>query len=113
MSTGIISSLSFIGQQITIYVGILTIIAGVVGGCLIIIVFLSLRTFRQSSCAFYLTIMSIVNIGQLFTGLLTRIMISGFDIDWTQIHYFIVNFDYIAFQICALMSYDMYMFGNN
>ena len=104
MSTAIISSLSFVGQQITIYVGILTLIAGVVGGCLIIVVFVSLRTFRESSCAFYLTIMSIVNIGQLLTGLLSRIMTAGFNIDWSITSLFYCKFRYFCFQVCALTS---------
>ncbi len=92
MSLSIISSLAFAGQQVTIYLGTFTLIAGVVGGFLIIVVFLSLRTFRRSACAFYLTIMSVVNIGQMVTGLLARIMTTGFDIDWSQISPFYCKF---------------------
>ena len=33
-----------------------------------------LKIDRENSCAFYLTIMSIVNVGQLLTGLFSRIM---------------------------------------
>jgi len=77
-------SLTFIAQQITIYTDIPIFIAGIIGGCLNIIVFLSLRTFRESSCAFYLTVLSFLNIGQLITGLFTRLMITGFNIDRTQ-----------------------------
>ena len=91
----------------------LTLIAGVIGGFFNIIVFLSLQTFRQSSCAFYLTIMSIVNIGQLFTGLLSRIMISGFDIDWTVTSLFYCKFRYYCFQTMYINFNDMFMFGNN
>ena len=68
------TTLSFIGKEITIYCGIPVLVLGVLGCLLNILVFLSLQTFRQSSCAFYLTIMSVCNIGQLFYGLFVRIM---------------------------------------
>ena len=74
---------SAIAQKLNIYFGSFLFFTGVAGGVLNIVVFLSLQTFRENSCAFYLTIMSFVNLGQLLTGLLTRIVISGFDIDWT------------------------------
>ena len=98
------SSLTTLSQQITIYFGISILIAGLFGGVLNTLVFLSLRTFRQSSCAFYLTIMSIVNIGQLFTGLLSRIMIIGYSIDWTTTSPFYCKFRYFLSQTCILMS---------
>ena len=57
------------GNVVTIFGGIPILITGVLGGFVNTLVFLSLQTFRQSSCAFYLTVMSILNIGQLFTGI--------------------------------------------
>lgn len=83
MSTSGPSYLTVISQQITIYAGIPIFFAGIIGSLLNTIVFLSLKTFRESSCAFYLAMMAIVNIGQLGTSLFGRIMISGFNIDWT------------------------------
>jgi hypothetical protein len=68
------SSLAFDTEEITIYLGTFYLITGVIGGFLNIIVFLSLKTFRQSSCAFYLMLMSIVNVGELLAGQLTRIL---------------------------------------
>jgi hypothetical protein len=102
--SSIISLLGFSGKQVAIYLGIPTLVAGVLGGFLIIIVFLSLQTFRESSCAFYLTIMSLANIGQLLTGLLSRIMITGFNIDWTQTSLFYCKLRYFIFQTCTLIS---------
>jgi hypothetical protein len=98
------SSLNFIAQQITIYTGIPIFIAGIIGGCLNIIVFLSLRTFRESSCAFYLTVLSFTNIGQLITGLLTRLMITGFNIDWTQSSIFYCKIRLYIVYVTALIS---------
>ncbi|CAF0905014.1 unnamed protein product [Rotaria sordida] len=105
MSTTINTIYTFATQQISIYFGIPILIGGVLGGILNIIVFLSLQTFRESSCAFFLTIMSFVNIGQLITGLLSRIMISGFNIDWTETSLFYCKFRISCLQVCALTSY--------
>jgi len=105
MSSSTSSSLTFIGQQITIYGGFIIIITGVLGNLINSIVFLSLKTFRQSSCAFYLTIMSIVNIGQLLAGLLSRVIIYGYGIDWTTKSVFFCKFRVPFFELCALMSY--------
>ena len=99
-----LSSLAWISQQVSIYFGIPLLVAGLCGGFLNAIVFLSLETFRRSSCAFYLLVMSIVNIGQLFTGLLTRIMITGFSVDWTLTSPFYCKFRYFIFQTCTLIS---------
>jgi len=104
MSSSIIASFVAAEQQMYIYAGITLLVFGLVGNLLNTIVFLSLQTFRQSSCAFYLTIMSMVNIVQLITGLLSRIMISGFNIDWTQISLFYCKFRTFLYEIAALIS---------
>ncbi|CAF1109457.1 unnamed protein product [Rotaria sordida] len=84
MSQSIISTADLISHRVTIYLGIPIFFLGMIGGFLNIIVFLSLKTFRNSSCAFYLTVMAMVSIGYLFSGLLTFIMMYGFGIDWTK-----------------------------
>ncbi|CAF1050135.1 unnamed protein product [Adineta steineri] len=104
MSSSIISLLALAGKQITIYLGTFTLVAGVIGGLLNIVVFLSLRTFRKSSATFYLTIMSIFNIGQMLTGLLSRIMTSGFGIDWSLTSLFYCKFRFYCYNICAATS---------
>lgn len=78
------ATLPFIGKQIIIYCGTPIFAAGIIGVLLNTVVFLSLRTFRQNSCAFYLTIMSIANIGPIFLGLLSRIMIALLGFDGTE-----------------------------
>ena len=100
----IITTLFYITQHVSIYFGIPLLIAGLFGGLLNVIVFLSLRTFRQSSCAFYLTIISFVNLGQLLTGLFSRIMINGFYIDWTHKSISYCKIRYFALQSCSLIS---------
>ncbi len=105
MSSSSNSSLPFIAQQITIYGGIITLVFGIIGDLLTLIVFLSLETFRQSSCAFYLTIMSFVNTGQLLFGLFSHILIAGFTIDWTVSSIAYCKFRSTCVQLCGSISY--------
>ncbi len=84
--------------------GIPILAAGLLGGVGNIIVFISLRTFRQNSCAFYLMFMSFVNLGQLLMGLTIRIIIYGFGIDWTLSSLFYCKFRNYSLQPCVLTS---------
>src|SRR5579871_4815605 len=104
MSDSIISSFDFATSQTYIYMGITLIIIGVLGGILNVIVFLSLRIYRQSSSAFYLTVVSIVNIGQLLTGLLSRVLINAVGIDWTETSPAYCKIRNYLFQACAIIS---------
>jgi hypothetical protein len=104
MSSSIISAFESATKQVSIYLGIPMLILGVIGGVLNIIIFLSLKTFRQNSCAFYLIVMSFVNIGLLLTGLLSRITISGFDLDLTQTSGFYCKFRVYVNQLFILTS---------
>jgi hypothetical protein len=102
MST--VSTSAYITEQVSIYVGLFILTIGLFGGLFNIIIFLSLQTFRQSSCAFYLLVISIVNIGQLVSGLFSRIMISGFHIDWTTSSLFYCKLRYFIIETCELIS---------
>lgn len=84
-----------------IYLGLFCLTVGTIGNIFNLIVFLSLKTFRDNSCAFYLAIMSIVDIGQLITGLLTRIAITGFEHDLTLSSLFYCKFRIYFYQLCA------------
>ena len=76
-------SYQYLTEQIIIYVGFIILFAGVVGNTLNIIVFTSLKTFRETSCAFYLTVASFANIIHLLASLLSRVLITGYSIDLT------------------------------
>src|SRR5690348_116079 len=82
MASSFIASINFAIKEIIIYTAIPAFIMGVIGGFLNVIVFLSLKTFRQSSCAFYLMVMSIFDIGRFFSNALAYIVRWGFGIDW-------------------------------
>jgi len=105
------AALVAISQEIVTYMGMSTVVVGVLGNLLNIIVFLSLKTFRQSSCASYLTVMSFVNIGQLLLGQLSRVMITGFGIDWTQTSLFYCKFRLYAIQVCSYISFTCLCFA--
>lgn len=98
------SSLTVATQMITIYAGAFAVVTGVVGGLLNVLVFVSLKTFRDSSSAYHLAVMSLVNVGTLVTGQLTRILVSGFSIDWSLSSLFYCKFRIYLLQTCALVS---------
>ncbi|CAF0814426.1 unnamed protein product [Adineta steineri] len=98
--------LNSISQQVIIYMGFFLFVIGLIGNLLTLLVFLSLETLRQSSCAFYLIIMSIVNTFHLFTGLLTFIMINGFAINWTNTSLFYCKFRPFCVQVCISISFS-------
>ena len=93
------------------YMGIVNVVAGILGNLLNIIVFLSLKTFRQSSCAFYLTLMSFANIGHLILGQLSRVMITGYGIDFTATSLFYCKFRAFIVQVCPFMSFTCLCFA--
>jgi hypothetical protein len=105
------AALVAMSQEIVTYMGMSTVVVGVLGNLLNIIVFLSLKTFRQSSCASYLTVMSFVNIGQLLLGQLSRVMITGFGIDWTQTSLFYCKFRMYAIEVCSFISFTCLCFA--
>ena len=98
------TSLHYASQQVAIYVNSVNIFAGVMGGVLNIAVFLSLKTFRESTCAFFLIVMSFFNMGQLLTGAVSRILITGFGIDWTVSSIVYCKLRIYLLQLCGLCS---------
>ena len=98
------TSLIFACQQIAIYIGLFLLAVGLIGGVLVLVVFLSLRTFRESSCAFYLIIKSIVNICYLLIGLLPFIVSIGFGINWANMSVVYCKFRVFYVQLGSLVS---------
>jgi hypothetical protein len=80
--------LKFALQQITVYFGFFILITGLIGGILSVITFTTLKTFRETTCAFYLTLASIFGMGQIMTGLFVRILSDGFSVDPRKISWF-------------------------
>jgi hypothetical protein len=74
-------TLNFLSRQFNIYFGLFILILGVIGGILNVLIFTTFQIFRETTCAFYLTVVSIVNVGQLLTALFIRVLTEGFHID--------------------------------
>jgi hypothetical protein len=104
MSAETIASFNFASEQVAIYLNLFNLIFGIPGEILNIIVFVSLKTFRESTCAFYLITMSFFNIGQLLCGSLFRFVTSGYGIDWTIMSVFWCKFRTYILQVCGLTS---------
>ncbi len=83
MPSTIIDSFQYVGALFTINIGLFILVSGLFGNILNIIIFTSLKTFRETSCGFYLTSASFANIIHLTASLLSRILITGYNIDLT------------------------------
>ena len=92
-----------ITHKVNIYFGLFLLIFGGIGGILNVIIFTSLKTFRETTCAFYLTILSIVNTVLLLIALSVRILSEGFNTDIRSITWVCKCQVYIA-AWCALVS---------
>ena len=69
-------------QQLSVFLGFPLLISGLIGNIFCVIVFLSLRTFKKSSCSFYLMFGCFISIFKLAGGLFPRLMILGFKPEW-------------------------------
>jgi len=101
-----IDYLNTVSLLFSIYVGTFIFVSGIIGNIFNILVFLSLKTFRQNSCAFYLTAMSFLNIGQLVTSLLPRTLNLWFTIDWSIKSLAYCKIRVYLFQVCTLASFS-------
>ncbi|CAF1535732.1 unnamed protein product [Adineta ricciae] len=105
MTTSSMSFYTYLTGQITIYTGFTILIFGVIGSLLNLIVFLSLQTFRKSSCAFYLIFMSLANLLHLLMWLPGHIIIYGFENDWSATSAFLCKSRFYFFQLWILISF--------
>jgi hypothetical protein len=105
-----IISLKFALREVTVYFGLFILVPGLIGGILNIIIFTTLKTFRQTTCAFYLTFAAIVGIGQMMTSLFIRILSDGFSIDprgiswFCKIYTFAANWFYAVWLTCICLA---------
>jgi len=111
MSSDTVNIFKLITNQTTIYGGFFVFFTGMIGNSLNIIIFTSLKTFRETSAAFYMNVTSFVNIFQLVVGLLSRIMITGFNIDPTQTSSFICKARAFTLTTTMLISFTFECFG--
>ncbi|CAF4132982.1 unnamed protein product, partial [Adineta steineri] len=111
MSSNVTDLAKQISGIITTDIGLFILTTGLLGNILNIIVFLSLKTFRETSCAFYLTSASFANIIQLVATLFSRILITGYNIDLTQTSLFLCKLRPYVATIAPLMSISSMCFA--
>jgi hypothetical protein len=97
-----LNSLRFATRQINMYGELFVFMTGLFGELLNILIFTTLNTFQQTTCAFYLIVTSIANISLLIMVLL-RIIYDGFD---TGLNYtpLLRKFRYLLTQYWGLVS---------
>jgi hypothetical protein len=121
MSSATVDSLKHMTNQSNIYGGFFVFLIGMIGNILNIIIFTSLKTFRETSAAFYMNVTSAVNIFQLVVGLLSRILITGYNIDPTKTSSFIckarqytlITTMLIAFTCMCFAAMDQFLLSTN
>jgi hypothetical protein len=79
-SQSTVEAINAASQRYIIYVSFVTLLAGIIGHVINILVFTSSRVFRRNQSAFYLTADSIVNCFQLLIPMTARLLINGFSI---------------------------------
>jgi hypothetical protein len=100
---------------INIYFGLFICITGIVGGFLNIIVFTTLKTFRQTTCVVYLITASIAGLGQSLT-VLVRVFSTGFNYGpisssiLCKFRFFLSQYFSLIFLTCMCMAtIDQYL----
>lgn len=102
--------------QVYRYGGLFTLVTGIVGELFNILIFTTLKTFRRTTCGFYLTFLSISNFGQIITAVLIRTLNYGFRINligttWTcKLRECFVHFFALAsFTLICLATIDQFL----
>ncbi|CAF1588538.1 unnamed protein product [Adineta ricciae] len=104
MDSDYVTSLYHIRSQFSTYVTIPICILSIIGEIFNIIVFLSLKTFRQNSCAFYLMSMSIFNFIRLVFSTLFIVISTAFSIDWSFALFYYCQFRNLIVASCNLSA---------
>lgn len=116
MSSATIAAIQHATQQVYLYGGLFTSITGILGELFNLLVFATLKTFRNTTCGFYLTTLSVANFGQTIVAVLIRTLNYGFNIDLLQstgmckIREFAVHFfALLSFTSICLATFDQFL----
>ncbi|CAF4129643.1 unnamed protein product [Adineta steineri] len=67
----------------TLILGFILLISGVLGNILNILVFMKVRNYKNNACSLYMFVRTFIDLYILLAGLTTRILTTGFQIDFT------------------------------
>ncbi|UJR07304.1 hypothetical protein I4U23_011592 [Adineta vaga] len=112
----IIMSLTYIGQQITIYGGFCFLVTGVFGNAINVCIFSTIRSYRTNPSTFYFFVGSIFNIAYIMINLTSRIA-TGYGIDLTRTssswckarNYFLYTLAMIALTCPCMAMIDQFL----
>ena len=90
-------------KDVYIFFGSILLITGIIGELLNLIIFQTLRVFRESPGVFYLRIMSLSNIGQILVAVLFRTLNYGFQINLLRSSWICKTREFLV-HFCALVS---------
>ena len=110
-------SLTYIGDQVTIYIGLLFLFIGIIGNGINIFIFSTVRTYRTTPSSFYFLCGSIANIIYILINLITRIVTAanGFDLTRTSLiwckarAFFAGSLSPISLTCSCLATIDQYL----
>ncbi|CAF3670870.1 unnamed protein product [Rotaria sp. Silwood1] len=100
-----------ISQRYTLYTSYITLIIGLIGNFLTIIIFTSSKAFRNNQCVLYFVTESISNIFQLITFAVIRLLIALNDIDPANSVLFWCKTRAIMITLCTLISFSAICFS--
>jgi hypothetical protein len=109
-------SLEYLARQLTIYVGCILLITGIVGNGMNIFIFSSVRSYRRTPCTFYFLVCSIHNILYILINLPVRIASTALNIDlnihslvWCRVQSFFIGYlGLTSFTLSCLTTIDQF-----
>ena len=113
----LVMSLSYIGRQLTIYIGSILLLAGIVGNGMNIFIFSSVHTYRTTPSTFYFLVSSICNGLYILSNLIPRIINASSGIDltrksiiWCKTQQFLISFlSLTSFTCSCLATIDQFL----
>ena len=97
-------TIDYIDYFISIYVGYFIVIIGLIGNIINILIFTQLKIFRENQFAFYLTVASTVDSGQLILSMATRVTTTVYGYDPVRISLIWCRFRTYFTQFLAVIS---------
>ncbi|CAF1061167.1 unnamed protein product [Adineta steineri] len=115
-NTNFFIQLQLTSQYLSIVLGLIILISGIVGNFLNIVIFFILGNYRRNACSFYMLSGSIMDTIFVVVGLITRTLSQGFLIDftiqnkvWCKLRsYILTTSSLCSFTCICLQSIDAY-----
>ena len=94
-----------LSQYLSLTLGLIILICGIIGNCLIILIFLTFDNYKHNACSLYMFVGSLFDLLFLLIGLTTRTLSQGFNMDFTLINRVWCKFRSSLLDIISLCSF--------